>query len=473
MIFERINSAGLAHNSYFVGSGNSAVVIDPRRDIQIYLDLALKHGMRIQYILETHRNEDYVIGSRELAEATQASICHGPWLDWKYGDTLKDGQAFRIGKISLTTIHTPGHTDEGTSYVLTDLGSGKSPVMVFTGDTLFVGDTGRVDLYGLAAIPHMASNLYDSVFNRLLPLGDGVILCPAHGAGSVCGTHIADRDESTLGLERLQNPALQYKDKDDFMRYKASERPERPPYFSRMEKYNLEGPPLLHGLPSPVPLTPAEFKNEMEKGAVVVDASWPAAFGGAHIKGSYSIWLDGLSNFSGWLLPYERPILLVLEDSNYLDEAVRYLVRTGYDQIPGFLKGGIEGWYNAGFTIESANLLTAGQLKEKLDRHEELYVLDVRRQDEWIAGHINGAVHVYVGYVQQRISEIPQDKPVAVICSTGHRSGIAVSILLQAGFSQVYNILGGFTAWRHAGYPIATERPTLINANSSKAQTAT
>lgn len=454
MIFERIKSAGLAHNSYFVGSGSTAVVIDPRRDAQIYLDLALRHGLKIKYILETHRNEDYIIGSTGLARNTGASIFHGSWLEWGYGEALKDGQEFQAGRLNLTAIHTPGHTDESMSYILTDTGTGKSPVMVFTGDTLFVGDTGRVDLYGLGETPRMASNLYDSIYNRLLPVGDGVILCPAHGAGSVCGLHIADRDESTLGIERAQNPSLQSKDKDDFVKRKVAERPERPPYFSMMEKYNQEGPPLLDCLPMPSPLTPAEFKEAMENGAVVVDTSLPASFGGAHIQGSYSIWLEGLAVFAGWLLSYDKPVLLVLEDQMHLEKAVRYLVRLGFDNTAGFLKDGIEGWYNAGFPTESLPLLSVHRLKEKLDRGEDLLVLDARRKDEWDTGHVPGSLHIFAGHVEKRLSEIPRDKPVAVLCSVGHRAGIAASILLRAGFKDVYNVLGSVTAWRHAGFPL-------------------
>ncbi len=454
MIFERIKSTGLAHNSYFIGSGSSAAVIDPRRDVQVYLDLAFQHGLNIKYILETHRNEDYVIGSLELAGVTDASIYHGSWLDWKYGEDLKDGKEFQIGRLTLAAIHTPGHTDESMSYFLTDQSTGKSPVMVFAGDTLFVGDTGRVDLYGLGETPRMAANLYDSICNRLLPLGDGVILCPAHGAGSVCGQNIADRDESTLGLERLQNPLLQSPDREEFIRRKVAERPEKPPYFTQMEKYNLEGPPLLKCLPIPAPLDPKEFKNAIEKGAVVIDASLPAAFGGAHIKGAYSIWLEGLPEFAGWMLPYDKPILLVLEDQSHLENAVRYLIRLGFDQIAGFLKDGTEGWYNAGFPTESLPLLSVYHLKEKLARGEDIIVLDARRQDEWDRGHIQGSLHIFVGQVEKRLSEIPPDKTIAVLCSVGHRAGIAASVLLRAGFPRVYNVLGSITAWRNAGFPL-------------------
>lgn len=456
MIFERIKSAGIAHNSYLIGSENDAAVIDPRRDCQIYIDLAQQEGLKIKYIFETHRNEDYAIGSVELNNFTGAEIHHGPGLPWKYGNTLRDGQEFQIGNLRLTAIHTPGHTDESMSYAVADLSSGKSGVMVFTGDALFVGDVGRTDLYGPDEAPRLASNLYDSIFNKLLPLGNGVILCPAHGTGSVCGVNIADRDESTLGIERAQNPLLQ-KSRNDFIKYKVAEKLERPHYFRQMEKYNLEGPPLLGCLPLPAPLTPAEFKEEMERGAVVVDTSLPAAFGGAHMKGSYSIWLEGLPVFAGWVLSYDKPILLVLEEQCHLERAVRYLIRAGYDRIMGYLKGGIEGWYNTGFAVEHLQLLTVQELKAKIDRGEELTILDDRAQAEWEEGHIKGAKHVYVGHIQERMVDIPKDKPVAVICNVGHRAGLGASILLREGFREVYSVLGSMTAWRAAGYLVTTD----------------
>jgi hydroxyacylglutathione hydrolase len=453
MIFERIKSEGIAHNSYFIGSGSDAAVIDPRRDCQIYTDLAQQHGLKIKHIFETHRNEDYLIGSLELNRLTDAKIYHGPGLDWKYGNTLVDGQVFKIGNLKLTAIFTPGHTDESVSYALIDLSSGEATVMVFTGDTLFVDDIGRTDLYGPEETPRLASNLYDSIFNKLLPLGDGVILCPAHGAGSVCGLNIADRDESTIGIERTQNPVLQMS-REDFIKYKLAEKPERPYYFRQMEKYNLEGSPLLGCMPLPSPLTPAEFREEMEKGAVVVDTSEPAAFGGAHINGAYSVWLEGLPIFAGWVLSYDKPILLVLEDESHLERAVRYLIRAGYDQILGYLKGGTEGWYNAGFPTESLCLLSVHELKSKIDSAEDLVILDTRGQSEWESGHIEGALHIYVGYLEGRLTEIPADKPIAVICNVGHRAGLGASILLKAGFTQVYNVLGSVKAWVAAGYPV-------------------
>ncbi len=457
MIFERIKSAGIAHNSYLIGSGSDAAVIDPRRDCQIYIDSAQQKGLKIKHIFETHRNEDYVIGSIELNSITGAEIYHGLGLNWEYGNMVQDGQEFQIGKLRLTAIHTPGHTDESMSYTLADLATGKATIMVFTGDALFVGDVGRTDLYGLKEAPRLASNLYDSIFNKLLPLGDGVILCPAHGGGSVCGLHIANRDESTIGIERVQNPVLQIKGKDEFVKYKVAEKPERPYYFRQMEIYNLEGPPLLGCWPLPVPLTPTEFRIEMEEGALVVDTSEPAAFGGAHIKGAYSIWLEGLPVFGGWVLPYDKPILLVLEDQSHLERAVRYLIRTGYDRIIGYLRDGTEGWYNAGFPTENLPLLSVHQLKDMLDRNEDLLVLDTRGQEEWESGRIAGSLHIYVGHLEQRLGEVPKDRPVAVICNVGHRAGLGASILLKAGYRKVYNVLGSVKAWVAAGFPVTTD----------------
>ena len=456
MIFERMKSEGIAHNSYLIGSENEAAVIDPRRDCQVYIELAQQKGLKIKYIFETHRNEDYVIGSVELNHFTGAEIYHGPGLDWKYGNTLRAGQEFQIGKLRLTAIHTPGHTDESMSYAVADLSTGEATVMVFTGDALFVGDVGRTDLYGTEEASRLASNLYDSIFNKLIPLGDGVMLCPAHGAGSVCGANIADRDESTLGIERAQSPPLQMS-RDKFIKYKVTEKMERPHYFRQMEKYNLKGPPFLGCLPSPAPFTPAEFKEEMERGAVVVDTSYPATFGGAHIKRSYSVWLEGLPVFAGWVLSYDKPILLVLDDQHHLEKAVRYLIRAGYDRIVGYLKGGIEGWYNAGFPVEHLQVLTVHELKAKIDRGEQLTILDDRGENEWNAGHIKGAQHIYVGHIQERMAEIPKNKPVAMFCNVGHRAGLGASILLREGCRDVYNILGSMTAWKAAGYPISTE----------------
>jgi len=453
VILEKVKSEGLAHISYFVGSENEAIVIDPRRDCQAYLDLAQREEMKIQNIFETHRNEDYVIGSVELAHFTGAKIYHGPGLDFRYGQTLKDGQEFLFGKVKMTAIHTPGHTGESMSYALTDPDAGEEPIVVFTGDALFVGDVGRIDFYGSKEAPRMAEKLYNSIFNKLLPLGDGVILCPAHGAGSVCGGAISKREESTLGLERAQNPILQ-KNKEEFIEFKVAEHHETPPYFRKMEQYNLNGPPFLGHLPNPEPLSPKEFQSQMKLGAIVVDARTPSAFGGAHIGGSYSIRLNRLPLYAGWVLPYDKPIILVLEDSRYLEMAVRYLIRLGYDQIAGYLRDGIEAWYEEALPTERLGLLTVQELKRRLDKGDDLVVLDVREKGKWDKGHIKRARYIYAGHVERRLNSIPVERPIVVVCNTGNHASLVASILRREGFGEVYNLLGGMTAWQAAKYTL-------------------
>ena len=453
MIFESVKSEGLAHISYFVGSDNEAIVIDPRRDCRVYVDIAQREGMKIKTIFETHRNEDYVIGSLELAQLTGAKIYHGPDLAFKYGNTLEHGQEFCFRKLRLTAIHTPGHTDESMSYALADLDAGEQATTVFTGDALFVGDVGRTDLYGPSEATRMAENLYNSIFNKLLPLGDGVILCPAHGAGSVCGGAISEREQSTLGLERILNPVLQ-KTKEEFIEFKISEHLERPPYFRKMEQYNLEGPPILGHLPNPSPLSPKEFQEQIRLGAVVVDTRTPPAFGGAHIRGSYNIWLNRLPSYVGWVLPYDKPILLMLEDNRNLETAVRYLVRLGYDHIQGHLRDGIEVWYKESLPLGCLGLLTTQELKKRLDRGDDLFVLDVREKDKWDNGHIKGSLHIYAGHIEGRLDEIPEDRPIVVACNTGNHASLIASILRREGYREVYNLLGGVTAWQNAGYNV-------------------
>ena len=454
MIFERIKSEGLAHLSYFIGSGDEAVVIDPRRDCEVYANIARREGMRMKHILETHRNEDYVVGSKELQNLTDADIYHGPGLDFKYGNTLEDGQEIVFGSLKITALHTPGHTDESMSYALTDLDAGDEVIMVFTGDALFIGDVGRTDLYGPEEASRLAGNLYDSIFKKILPLGDEVILHPAHGAGSVCGGAISEREHSTLGLERHQNPALQKTDKNDFIRYKTQEKMEFPPYFKMMEKYNLEGPPLLHDLPVPELLSPGEFSEKMKDSAVVLDTRMPHSFGGAHIKDSFSIWLEGIPSFAGWVLPYDRKILLVTEEQEQLETAIRYLVRLGYDNVAGFLNGGIGAWYIDAQPVDGFNLISVHDLKDRLEKGETMFILDVRSDEEWEEGHIQDATHIYVGHLEDNLDKIPGDCRIIVYCGTGRRSNIAASILKKHGFDRIYNVLGSMTAWKSAGYEV-------------------
>jgi hydroxyacylglutathione hydrolase len=454
MILKRIKSEGLAHISYFLASGNESCVIDPRRDAKIYLKKAFENQVEIKYIFETHRNEDYVIGSLEIADNVDLEIYHGPGLDWKYGNTIKDGQEFHVGDLTIRAIHTPGHTDESTSYAIFDKTSGDNAVLVFTGDTLFVGDTGRIDMYGPEEEDRLAGNLYDSIFNKLIPLGDQAIICPAHGAGSVCGAGISEREHSTIGLERKQNPDLQYVIKDEFIEIKKSENHYYSPYFQRMEKYNLEGPPLLKTIPRFKSFLPGEFKQKIEERGVILDTRNPNDFGSAHIKGSYNIWLDGLPSFVGWTIPYDEPIYLVVKDFAHLNDAHKSLLRIGYDDIKGYLVGGIIGWYSASFPIEAINLITVHQLKKKRDNNIEMTILDVRTLSEREEGYIEGSTHIYIGYLEEKLDELDKEKPIATYCGNGARASLGSSILVNNGFKEVYTTLGSMKAWKAAGYPL-------------------
>ncbi|MHA1130857.1 MAG: rhodanese-like domain-containing protein, partial [Candidatus Helarchaeota archaeon] len=268
------------------------------------------------------------------------------------------------------------------------------------------------------------------------------------------------REYSTLGLERLQNPVLQ-KSKEEFIQFKVSEEHDRPPYFRKMEDYNLNGAPLLGALPNPPALSPQEFREQIAQGAVILDTRGPAAFGGASIKGSYNLWLNGLPQFAGWLLPYNKPLLVVLENRRHLEMAVRYLIRLGYDNLAGVLCSGLEGcgleaWYNEALAIEQLGLLGVRQLKLRLDKGDDLVVLDVRRSSEWEQGHIEGALHIPVSHLEARIGEVPQDRGIMVLCSVGRRGSLGASILARAGYQGVHNVLGGMVAWQNAEYAIVS-----------------
>jgi hydroxyacylglutathione hydrolase len=455
IFIKKVKSEGLSHNSYFVGSQNDAIVIDPRRDCHIFLDMAQQEEMTIKGIFETHRNEDYVIGSIELAKRTGAEIYHGSKLDFKYGQSLVDGQEIPFGKVKLVALETPGHTDESMSYALIDLDLSEKPIMVFTGDTLFVGDVGRTDLYGPDEAPRLAGALYDSIFGKLLQLGDEVLIFPAHGAGSVCGGDISQREDSTLGIEREFNPLLQ-KSRADFIAHKVNEHHTRPPYFLKMEKYNLEGPPLFNNFPSPPSLMPKAFLKQMKLGAIVVDTRQPVSFGGAYLKDTYSIWLERIPSYAGWTLPYDKPILLILEDKIYLKKAVRYLYRLGYDNLIGYLIGGIEGWYKQSLPVEHFGLISVQELRNWLSKDDDLFILDVREDEKWKQGHIPGSVNIFSGYLEKRVNELPKNRKIVIVCNIGNRASLAASILTRAGLRNVHNVLGGMIAWKNAGFEIST-----------------
>src|SRR5665811_927344 len=448
MFIERIVSEGLAHFSYIAGNDNYAFVVDPKRDVDQYIEIAKSNCYMIRFVFETHCNEDYLIGSLGLEQLTGCRIIHSDRLDFGYGEPATENDTFDIGGMRIKVIETPGHSPESLSFVLYS-SSGEIPFAVFTGDTLFYGNVGRTDLFGREKTAEYASILHDSLQRKLLPLGDGTILYPAHGAGSACGGTMSDIAISTIGYERATNPLLGIT-REEFIERKKIENIPLPPYFARMADNNLNGTLLLE--PSWVePMDAPRFANVMVD-CTVVDTRSSVSFAGGHIKGSYNIWLRGLPKFAGWILDPERDILLVTERQEDIETATRYLARIGFDKVKGYLCEGIEDWQNRGMLLGQSGVYTVDGLHDKR-KEEDLFVLDVREKEEYAQGHIPGAVNIYVGELEKRLAEVPSDRPVVSVCSTGNRSGLGASILARGGFTGVYNLIGGMTAWKEKGYP--------------------
>ena len=447
MIFKRYESKGLAHYSYLIGDQGDAVVIDPRRDIDAYLTDAASGGYQISKVLETHRNEDYVVGSTEIAAATSADLFHADaqW-DYQYGAPVVDGQEWEVGRLKLTAIHTPGHTPGSMSYLLHD--SDGHPWIVFTGDAVFSGEVGRMDLLGEDRLEEMAGLLYESLFEKLLPLGDQVIVCPAHGAGSVCGSEIAERTWTTIGLERQFNPKLQVDDKHEFVA-KFAKMLERPPYFRKMEKLNLEGAPVLGRLPDLTPLSPGALGERMEE-AQVVDTRDQISFGGGHLRDSLCMWRDILASFAGWFFDYDQPLLFVTNGENN-EGIVRTMVRLGFDNLGGYLTGGPVAWSKSGRALESIRMLSVDSFCQEIKTGGSRFLLDVRGEDELTGEGLRLAKRIHLTKLPDHLDDIPRDESVYIVCSSGFRSIIAASYLKRKGWQDLRVLIGGLEAWENFG----------------------
>ncbi len=452
MLFQRFESKGLAHYSYLVGDGEHAVVIDPRRDCDVYIEAATREGLRITHVLETHRNEDYVIGSVDLAARTGAEVLHSAYdeLNYSYGARIAEGEIIPIGRLQLEPIHTPGHTLGHMSFLLKDATG--TPWVAFTGDTLFAGDVGRTDFYGADKLQEMTGLLYDSIFERLLPLGSGVIVAPAHGSGSACGTAIAERPWTTIALERARNPRLRHTNKADFVA-KVGRMLEYPHYFRMMEKLNLEGPPLLSSVRAPPPLSAREFAQRAAD-AVVLDTRMELGFTAAHVPGAISIWPHGVPAWAGWFLPYDKPILLVRYGDD-VSPIVRDLLRIGYDRVVGFLSGGMHAWLSSGLATESIATVTVQQLCGLLDDDEDVWILDVRSPEEVERQAIPGAHNIHLSRVPERSEEVPRNRSVYIFCGSGMRATVAASLLKREGWNNLTVVLGGLAGWSSITCPLA------------------
>ncbi len=454
MFLEKIKTEGLAHLSYVVGSDGEAAVIDPRRDVEVYVELARARGCRITRIFETHRNEDLISGAPILATLTGASVHHGPNAagDVAYAQTTREGDEFAVGRIRLRVLETPGHTDDSISLLLEDTDFGADAVAVFTGDALFIGDVGRTDFYPERA-REVAGRLYDSL-QKLLAVGDQAVVCPAHGAGSVCGSGMADRELSTVGFERRNNPRLQMADRDTFIDAKVAEQHDYPPYFERMEQLNLVGGTPMASPPMPRPLTAAASEQALTRG-VAVDVRPASAYLGAHLPGSLSLPVDMIAAFAGWLLEADDDLVLVADDADQAGEAARRLGRIGFDRLAGYLAPSLTAWAATGRAFNTVPVVDARTVQARLEAGTADWVLlDVRSAEEVAAASIDGARHVYVGELAQRIDDLDQNDRHTVMCGSGARATVAASVLLRHGFEAVDLFLGSMGAWRSGGFPV-------------------
>jgi hydroxyacylglutathione hydrolase len=441
----------LAHASYLIGSDGEAVVVDPQRDVDQYIEEAAQQGLKIKYVVETHLHADFVSGHHELAERTGAKIVFGSQAGATFDHVpVHDGDTLKVGLASVKILETPGHTPESISLLLSDPDEAKKPMKVLTGDTLFIGDVGRPDLAagkGFSA-EQMAGMLYDSLHGKLMTLPDETEVYPAHGAGSMCGRNISKDTSSTIGQQRQFNYALKPMSKEEFVKMMTTDLPEAPAYFSQDAEMNRTGAALLKELRPPAELTPAEFKRLSNAGHLVLDVRPAAQFGNGHVPGAINIALGGqFASWAGTLLKRDTPILLVAEDQVGIDEAVQRLARVGIESVKGFLGGGMYAWDKAGEGVRVIPQMPVDELRHQIEEGAQLQLLDVRRPNEYSGGHAPGFVSVPLPHLEEELGKFDPARPIAVMCQGGYRSSAGTSILAKHGFKNVYNVVGGFSAW--------------------------
>ena len=458
MYFEQFYLGCLAHASYLLVSGSDAVVVDPQRDVDIYIEGAKRHGATIRHVFETHLHADFVSGHHELALRTEAQIYIGPNSGATVPHTeVRDGFELQVGTVRIKVLETPGHTPESICLVITDEDKSSEPWAVLTGDTLFVGDVGRPDLSKAFSPDVLAGMLFNSLHNKLLTLPDSVIIYPGHGAGSLCGRNLGKSRSSTIRTERLTNYALQIKSRDEFIHQLTTNLPPRPDYFPQDAQINRAGAPALGDLPALLPISPDELRRILEEGGIAIDVRLIEEFAAGHIPGSINIPLSGqFASWAGTLVDLSARPVLIAGTAEQLAEARTRLARVGLDEERGYLEGGVEGWKNSGLALESFQQIGVRDLYERW-RAERLRVVDVRRAAEWQAGHIEVATHQALDGFRAKLPDLDPGETVMVICKSGYRSAIACSLLQRAGFKNVLNVIGGFDAWRRAGLPIVAE----------------
>ena len=439
MYFQQFYLTCLSHASYMLGSEGVAVVVDPQRDVSLYMDEAAAQGLKIEHVIETHLHADFVSGHRELAERTGAKIHLGARAGATFLHAgVHDGDEIRFGRVVLRFLETPGHTIESVSIAVTDLDRRATPYAVLTGDTLFIGDVGRPDLAPDLTPQQLAGMLFDSLHQKLLPLGDDVEVYPAHGAGSLCGRQMRPERQSTIGKERALNYALRPASKEEFVRLLTAELPERPDYFALDAEINRTGAPALTQM-QPVPeLT----QDQLPPGAIVLDTRPSQQFFAGHFPGAVHIALAGqYASFAATILGLDKDIVLVTEDPGHLEESRMRLARVGIERVIGSMPP------SSGAQIHQVSV-------EDLRREmANVQIVDVRREAEFDDGHIDGARLMPLHKLESLLSTLDHDRPIAVHCKGGYRSAIACSLIQRAGFENVMNVIGGFDAWRACGFP--------------------
>jgi hydroxyacylglutathione hydrolase len=460
MYFNQIAVPGLGCLSYVIGcpKAKAMAVVDPKRDVEDYLSIAREEGMQITHVFNTHVHADHVSGDQELRLATGAEIYihESAPVAYRHQD-VKEGEVFEIGAAKLEVLHTPGHTPNSISLLVTDRVRSEEPQMLLTGDLLFVGDIGRPDLPGAEILEEQVVNLYHSLYVKLAGYPDHLEVFPAHGEGSLCGRGMSAKKSSTLGYERRANPMLRFESFGDFRQDVMSAFPVRPKSFSHIIQTNLKGADTLDACPMDKRLSPKQFEEMVADGATIIDARDAAAFGGFHIPGSISIGFEKqLANWVGMVVDPTAEIVLVVESREDYDRMVTELHHIGYDLIFGYLSGGIMAWLMSGRPIDQLAQISPRQLAERRE-NGGIRVIDVRTLAEWNSGRIQGAEHLPLSDIlENRLPKADKTEPLTLQCGSGYRSNIAASILRRKGYANVMSLAGGVFAWSNAGYPLVT-----------------
>jgi hydroxyacylglutathione hydrolase len=454
MNFKQFYLGCLAHASYYLGSENEGVVIDPQRDVQQYLDEANANGQTIKYVIETHSHADFVSGHIELAGKTGAQIVYGARAETAF-PTLKvsDGDQLNVGHIELKFLETPGHTPESITIIAKDT-SVEAPLKMFTGDTLFCGDVGRPDLIGSKGFTsaEMGGMLYDSLRTKILTYPDETEIYPAHGAGSLCGKSLSSETWSTLGAQKAANYALQPMDKEEFVKLVASDQPQVPAYFPKSAERNLAGPASFDDLPKPRQLSSEEAASF---DGIVLDVRKAVEFGQAHVPNAINIGLSGkFATWAGTFIPVGTALAIAANTQEEVDEAFMRLARVGLETVSGFI---LMGEYTG--TTRSIGQASVREVSQVVDEDKAIQFVDVRQPGEYAAGHAHCAVNVPLNSLDKNLEKLDPTKPTFVICQTGYRSSLATSILENAGFNSISNVAGGTSAWIECALTTEKEEP--------------